>query len=116
MMLTKEVTESLFTKEINCELVWLEDSQATSGSKYTLQAGTRSVICKIKQINSIINPVSPTVIMPTNELVLNDIGNVQLQLANPVFIDDFNENKANGAFVLIDNQSNNTVAVGFVKL
>jgi sulfate adenylyltransferase subunit 1 len=46
---------------------------------------------------------------------LNDIGEVDLKLAKPIFADVYDTNPANGSFILIDEFSNNTVAVGFVR-
>ena len=50
-----------------------------------------------------------------NQLALNEIGQVQLKLGNPVFVDTYANNPRNGAFILIDEQSNSTVGVGFVE-
>jgi sulfate adenylyltransferase subunit 1 len=51
----------------------------------------------------------------TSSIKLNDIATVKLRLANPIYLDKFLENRANGAFIIIDQQTNNTVAVGFVE-
>jgi sulfate adenylyltransferase subunit 1 len=46
---------------------------------------------------------------------MNDIATVSFQLNKPIFFDSFKEHRTNGAFILIDSQSNNTVGVGFIK-
>ena len=68
-----------------------------------------------KEIQHLIRPENPLENIPSQELALNDIALVQLKLANPIYLDAFATNKSNGAFILIDSQSNNTVAVGFVE-
>jgi sulfate adenylyltransferase subunit 1 len=45
---------------------------------------------------------------------LNDIGEVAIKTAKPIFADLYKENPRNGAFILIDEFSNHTVAVGFI--
>jgi sulfate adenylyltransferase subunit 1 len=50
-----------------------------------------------------------------NSLLLNDIGRVTIKTAKPVFADFYKENPRNGAFILIDEFNNNTVAVGFIE-
>ena len=49
------------------------------------------------------------------EFKLNDIGEVTIKTAKPIFADVFKDNPRNGAFILIDEFSNNTVAAGFIQ-
>ena len=46
---------------------------------------------------------------------MNDIASVSFQLNKPIFFDAFKEHRTNGAFILIDPQSNSTVGVGFIE-
>ena len=46
---------------------------------------------------------------------MNDIGRVALTLAQPVFADRYDDNRATGSFILIDETSNNTVAAGMIQ-
>ena len=48
-------------------------------------------------------------------LTCNDIAQVELQLASPIFADSYRNNKATGSFILIDEQSNQTLAVGMIS-
>ena len=50
-----------------------------------------------------------------NKLALNEIGEVEIKLSKPMFYDSLAENKSNGAFNLIDAQSNTTAGVGFIN-
>jgi hypothetical protein len=47
-------------------------------------------------------------------LQMNDIGSVRLNLLRPMAVDAYAENRATGAFILIDPQTNGTVAAGMV--
>ena len=47
-------------------------------------------------------------------LELNDIGVVHLRLSEPLCVDPYEENRATGAFVLIDEATNETVGAGMV--
>jgi sulfate adenylyltransferase subunit 1 (EFTu-like GTPase family) len=49
-----------------------------------------------------------------DRLELNDIGVVRLRLAEPLCVDAYEENRATGAFVLIDEATNETVGAGTV--
>jgi sulfate adenylyltransferase subunit 1 len=50
-----------------------------------------------------------------SQFKLNDIGRVGIKTAKPIFADLYKDNPRNGAFILIDEFSNNTVAVGFIE-
>jgi sulfate adenylyltransferase subunit 1 (EFTu-like GTPase family) len=50
-----------------------------------------------------------------SELRTNDISRVELQLAGPIYVDAYRKNKATGSFILIDEQSNQTLAVGMIS-
>ena len=47
-------------------------------------------------------------------LELNDIAIVSLRLAEPLAVDPYSRNRATGAFILIDESTNDTVGAGMV--
>ncbi|AWG25348.1 sulfate adenylyltransferase subunit 1 [Flavobacterium kingsejongi] len=114
MVLVHEISEHLLKREIEATVVWMDEKPATTSGKYMLEAGSRSVVSKIQSINAVIPPEKPLAPYQASELRLNDIGQIRLKLGGPVFLDVFEDNRQNGAFILIDTQTNNTVAVGFV--
>lgn len=113
MMLVQQPDDNLLSKEISATLVWMDEKPSQPGGRYTIQAGTRTAACKLQGIDAIIPPENPAAIYESASLKLNDIAKVQLKTAAPLFLDRFEDNRANGAFILVDTQSNNTVAVGF---
>ncbi|ALM49882.1 hypothetical protein AMR72_13785 [Flavobacterium psychrophilum] len=115
MMLVKQPDEKLLSKDISATLVWMDEKHALPSGKYILQAGTRTVACKLQAIEGIVPPENPSDIKEADRLQLNDIAKVQLKTAAPAFLDAFSVNRLNGAFILIDAQTNNTVAVGFTE-
>jgi sulfate adenylyltransferase subunit 1 len=114
MMLVKGASESLLSKDIKATIVWMDEKQATLSGKYILQASTRTAVCKLQAIEAVIPPENPSATHEASVLKLNDIAKVQLKTAAPAFLDPFSNNRLNGVFILIDTQTNNTVAVGFV--
>ncbi|MFL9836534.1 GTP-binding protein [Flavobacterium sp. ST-75] len=113
MILVKNEEDSLLFKEINAKLVWLDEKQSVPGGRYLLQSGTRVVQCKLQQIEAIIPPENPEELYEAASLKLNDIAKVAIKTAAPAFLDAFENNRLNGAFILIDPQTNNTIGVGF---
>ncbi len=51
---------------------------------------------------------------PATELRMNDIARVRFKLAQPVFADAYTACRATGAFIVIDESTNNTVGAGMV--
>jgi hypothetical protein len=51
---------------------------------------------------------------PAQTFAMNDIGVVRLNLLRPIAIDRYAENRATGAFILIDPKTNSTVAAGMI--
>jgi sulfate adenylyltransferase subunit 1 len=115
MMFVKEQKEFLFEKELQSKIVWLDEKPLNTSAKYYIQAGSRIQVGKVQEIINLIKPETPLENHQTAEIKLNDIATVKLRLANPIYLDKFSQNKQNGAFILIDQQTNNTVAVGFVE-
>lgn len=102
-------------KSVTATLVWLDEKSANLGGKYIVQAGSRNVQAKLAQIYHTSPPENPTLQVQADKLNLNDIGKITLKLAQPLFLDSYADNKTNGAFIVIDPQTNNTVGVGFVE-
>ena len=92
------------------------DSQPlVSGKTYILQHGINDSKAKVVSLNSKIDVVNQdTIENGISELKLNEIGEITLKTAKPIFADKYEDNPANGAFILIDDQTNSTVGVGFV--
>jgi len=97
--------------ELQASLCWLNSEPFNAGKTYLLQHGTSLTRAKVTHINYV---QVPSTLEKTSPLTLkmNDIGSVKIKTARPLLIDSFDENKANGSFILVDEHSNNTVAVG----
>jgi sulfate adenylyltransferase subunit 1 (EFTu-like GTPase family) len=48
------------------------------------------------------------------EIGMNDIARVSSKLAQPLVVDRYAENRATGAFIVIDESTNNTVGAGMI--
>lgn len=101
--------------QIQSTLVWMDEKAAPVGGKYLLKAGSREFPIKLQSILFGIDPIKPNEKLEKTAIEINDIVEVELKLSQPGFFDKYAENKKNGVFILIDSQSNNTVAVGFVN-
>ena len=50
----------------------------------------------------------------TSGLAMNDIARITLKLAQPIVADRYKTNRATGAFIIIDESTNNTVGAGMI--
>ena len=114
-MLVKAHNQPNQLKEITARICWMDSQPLVSGKTYILQHGINDSKAKIVSLNSKIDVVNQdTIENGISELKLNEIGEITLKTAKPIFADKYAENPANGAFILIDDQTNSTVGVGFV--
>lgn len=102
-------------KQVTATISWMDAEQLKPGSKYLLQHGLHKVLAKVKTIHHKIETDFSGVQEDVTEVSMNDIASVTFQLNKAIFFDTFEENRTNGAFILIDQQSNHTAGVGFIE-
>lgn len=113
-MLVKVDEEPNVTKELSAKICWMDKTPLQPASRYYLKHGVNDVQAKIMDVKSLIHTDFSGQEENPSRLNLNEIGEVHLKLSKPVFFDPYVENKANGAFILIDSKTNNTAGVGFI--
>jgi len=101
-------------QSIRATLVWMDEKNANVGSKWLLRTGSREFPVKLQSILRSVDPTNQNTQESAERIALNDITEVEVRLSQPGYFDVYSKNKKNGIFILIDPQSNNTVAVGFV--
>lgn len=101
-------------KDITTTVCWMDSKKLVPGTKYLVQHNTNRVLAKVESIkNTIATDYSGTT--PATQLAINEIGEVSIKLSKPLYFDSYNENKSNGAFILIDTATNTTAGVGFIR-
>lgn len=94
---------------------WMDEQPLVNSKTFLLQHGVNVVKAKITGLQSKMNIHTFEEVNEVSEFKLNDIGRVGIKTAKPIFADLYKDNQRNGAFILIDEFSNNTVAVGFIE-
>ncbi|MFE3167799.1 sulfate adenylyltransferase subunit 1 [Streptomyces sp. NPDC059224] len=100
--------------EFDATLFWMETTPGTPGRRLLLKQHGRTVTVVVEQLHHHLD-VTTLRHSSVPELGLNDIGRVRLRSAQPVLCDDYRDNRATGSFILIDPDSNRTVAAGTVE-
>ena len=114
-MLVKVDEEPTITKQLDATICWMDKEPLQASQKYYIKHGVNDAQAKITQLHSIIKTDFSGKLEKPSALELNQIGDVQLKLSKPLSVDAYNQNKSNGAFILINPKTNNTVGVGFIK-
>jgi sulfate adenylyltransferase subunit 1 len=96
-------------------IAWMDEQPLTNSKTFLLQHGVNIVKAKITGLQSKVDIHTMEETGDISQFKLNDIGRVNIKTAKPIFADLYKENPRNGAFILIDEFSNNTVAVGFIE-
>ena len=102
-------------KELVATISWMDEQPLTNSKTFLLQHGVNVVKAKINGLQSKIDMHTMEELNEVSQFKLNDIGRVSIKIAKSVFADLYKENARNGAFILIDEFNNNTVAVGFIE-
>ena len=100
---------------ITATLACMDENNLSNGGTFLLQHGVNITKAKITALQSKLDIETMEAAADVSGFGLNDIGRVSIKTAKPVFADRYADNPANGAFILIDEFSNNTVAVGFIE-
>ena len=101
-------------KDITTTICWMDSKKLVAGTKYLIQHNTNRVLAKVDSIKNVIaTDYSGTT--PATQLAINEIGEVNIKLSKALYFDAYDDNKSNGAFILIDPSTNTTAGVGFIK-
>jgi sulfate adenylyltransferase large subunit len=98
---------------MKASLVWMGGLALEPNRRYLLKHTSHTVPAFISSIDHRVN-LSTLKHEAADTLHMNDIGAVSLHLLRPIAIDLYSENRATGAFILIDPESNATVAAGMI--
>ncbi|RDZ29360.1 sulfate adenylyltransferase subunit CysN [Lysobacter silvisoli] len=92
-------------------LLWMGEQPLLPGRPYWLKIGARTVSATVTEIKHKID-VNTQAALAAKHLELNEVAYCNLSLDQPVAFEPYADDRALGAFILIDRQDNATVAAG----
>ncbi|MEO0398518.1 MAG: sulfate adenylyltransferase subunit CysN [Pseudomonadota bacterium] len=101
------------TDQIAAQVIWMHDEPMLPGRQYLLKTANKITPATVTDLKYKTN-VNTLDEQSGKTLELNEIGFCNLSLSQPIAFDPYDENRATGSFVLIDRQSNTTVAAGMI--
>ena len=116
-MLCRPRNRPTVTQEFEATLCWMDETSAVRpGQQYLLKHTTRTVRAEVSalryrlDVNNLHRDESVT------ELGLNEVGRARLHTTEPLCIDDYQNNRATGSFILIDPVTGATAGAGMIRL
>lgn len=102
--------------EVDATVCWLNEVvNAQVGSKFILQYGTTRTMVKLAAIESELQLESLQFVKSDGTISLNSIATTQWKTAQPVILSNSSNSQVIKNFILIDEQTNNTVGVGIMN-
>jgi sulfate adenylyltransferase subunit 1 (EFTu-like GTPase family) len=101
------------TKEFHATVCWFGENPLSVGQRLRLKHTTKVTPVRISTLAGVVDIATLSVDSATS-LATNEIGLATLQTADPLVVDDYQDNRVTGSFVLIDEVTNATVAAGMV--
>ena len=99
--------------QFQVHLLWMNEQPLLPGRRYILKAGAKTVTATVNAPKHGID-VNTLAETSARSAELNQIIVTTLSLDQPIPFDPYKDNRETGGFILIDRQSNDTVALGLI--
>jgi sulfate adenylyltransferase subunit 1 len=113
-MIVQPENSALVTRQLDAMVCWLAETPLDLQRKYLIRQTTRESKAVIAAIGFRVD-INTLDHMSVERLEMNDIAHISLRLAQPLAVDAYAKNRATGAFIIIDESTNNTVAAGMIS-
>lgn len=102
-----------YQRHLSATLIWVGDKPLVSGRSYLLRCGTRTLAASVLSLKHLVS-IDTGEAIAADELECNDIGAVDLVTVAPFAFDTYRDNRRTGSFILIDRETEATVAAGLI--
>ena len=101
-------------KEVTATICWMDNAAYIPGQKILLQQNSFRTKAVVKEVISKIDIHSFSQLESDGAMKLNDICKVLIKTAEPISFDSYADNRNSGSFILINENTNNTIAAGTI--
>jgi sulfate adenylyltransferase subunit 1 len=102
-------------KNVVADVCWMSDEPLDMRRKYWIKHGTRQTAARVNRVDTLLD-INTQQRHPAEGLKLNDIARIALTVQQPLAADAYDDIRATGAFILIDEVTHQTVAAGMIRL
>jgi sulfate adenylyltransferase large subunit len=101
-------------RELEATVCWMSEKPLEPRTRVAIKHTTRTVRAVVDELVSAVDIHTLEDRPAPERLELNDIARVRLRLSEPLAVDAYADNRTTGAFILIDEATNDTVAAGMI--
>jgi bifunctional enzyme CysN/CysC len=101
-------------RQVEAMVCWMSEQPLTEKRRFALKHTSRTVRAVVDELRYRVDVNTLHRDESAAELGLNEIGRVHLRTSAPLLVDDYRRNRATGAFILIDEDTNDTVGAGMM--
>jgi bifunctional enzyme CysN/CysC len=113
-MLADPARPPIVATEVEARVCWMSERPLAARAKLGIKHTTRTVRGLVEELVSVVDIRTLDDVASPATLELNDIGIVRLRLSEPLCVDPYAGNRETGAFILIDEATNDTVGAGMI--
>jgi bifunctional enzyme CysN/CysC len=113
-MLADPAQPPAVARELLARVCWMSERPLEPRAKLLVKQTTRTARALVDELVSVVEIETLEDRPAPARMELNDLGLVRLRLAEPLAVDSYADNRATGAFILIDEATNDTVGAGMV--
>ncbi|WP_285161759.1 adenylyl-sulfate kinase [Mycobacterium tuberculosis] len=114
-MIARTHNQPRITQEFDATVCWMADNAVLEpGRDYVFKHTTRTVRARIAGLDYRLDVNTLHRDKTATALKLNELGRVSLRTQVPLLLDEYTRNASTGSFILIDPDTNGTVAAGMV--
>ncbi len=112
-MLAAPAARPQVADQFAANIVWFDEQALLPGRSYILRTATDQASATVTELKHRLN-INDFTHEAAKSLAMNEVGVVNIATRSPIAFDPFAENKATGAFILIDRITNATVGAGMI--
>jgi bifunctional enzyme CysN/CysC len=113
-MLADPARPPVVARELVARVCWMSERALEPRARVAVKHTTRWSRAIVDELRSRVDLDSLEHVPAPERLELNDLAEVSLRLSDPLAVDSHDENRATGAFVLVDEATNETLGAGMV--
>jgi sulfate adenylyltransferase large subunit len=114
-MLADPAAPPVAAREVLARVCWMSERPLAPRARLLVKHTTRTVPALASELVSKVDIHTLEDVTAPDRLDLNDLARVRFRLGEAILVDPYARNRATGAFIVIDEATNDTVAAGMVE-
>jgi bifunctional enzyme CysN/CysC len=115
-MIARVSNQPVATQDFDATVCWMADETALEpGRDYIVKHTTKTTRARVTSLDYRLDVNTLHRDKSATALKLNELGRITLRTQQPLLLDEYSRNSATGSFILIDPDTNGTVAAGMVR-